>query len=162
MNIFRDRTGKILILGIGNDILTDDGIGIRLVEDLEQNLRGSQFVFEKATVGGLEILETICGYQCVIFLDAIKTPDGKPGDLYHIKLDEFMETLHLSNLHDISFLESIQLGKKLGYPVPEQMHILATEIKEDRVFSTSLTPEMASRYSEIFQETADFIRSIVT
>jgi hydrogenase maturation protease len=155
-----ERSGKVLVLGIGNEILTDDGIGIRLVDDLKVKVFPVEIIFEKGTIGGLEILELIQGYEKVIFLDAIKTNNGKPGDIYHMVLADFYETLHLSNLHDVSFIQAIMLGKKLGFQLPEMIHIFAVEIVEDQVFSRNFTVEIEAQYPSILNEAEYFIRTL--
>jgi Ni,Fe-hydrogenase maturation factor len=50
---------SILVLGIGNDILKDDGIGIRLVNDLKKRDFPEGIRFETINLGGLETLEII-------------------------------------------------------------------------------------------------------
>ncbi len=69
-----------MILGLGNDILTDDAIGLRVVDTLEQSFRG-MFDFRKSTLGGLDILEMIKGYDHVVLIDAIRT-GGEPGSVF--------------------------------------------------------------------------------
>lgn len=148
---------EILVLGIGNEILTDDGIAPKLVKDLEKNLDLPFADFETAALGGLEILEFIQGFQKVILIDAIKTKDGIPGDVYLFTLDDFKETLHLSNLHDISFLTAMKLGTKLGFEMPEDMKIIAIEIIEDLVFSNDFTEPLQKRYNEIYKDIEIFL-----
>jgi len=158
---FAERSGKILVLGIGNEILTDDGIGVRLVDDLQAKCFSAEIVFDKGTVGGLEILEIIQGYREVLFLDAIKTNEGKPGEIYHMDLSDFLETSHLSNLHDVSFIEAIRLGRELGFDLPEKLHIFAVEIVEDMVFSINFTAEIEKQYPVILDTAEHFIRSMI-
>lgn len=140
---------QILILGIGNEILSDDGIGPKLVTDLQKQKLREDIHFQIASIGGLEVLELICGYRKVIFIDAIRTETGLPGTVYHFTPDDYQETLHLSNLHDISFLTALKLGKKMNMPLPQDIHIIAIEIIEDRLFSTSFSPEIRDRYYSI-------------
>ena len=161
MTGFVDRSDKTLVLGIGNEILTDDGIGIRLVDDLQCKQFPPGLIFEKGTVGGLEILEMIQGYQAVLFLDAIKTTGGKAGEIYHMVLSDFIDTLHLSNLHDVSFVQAIQLGKVLGFNLPGNLFIFAVEIVEDRVFSRNFTREIEDQYPVILEEAERFIRKMM-
>jgi len=80
---------KTLILGLGNDILTDDGIGPRLVNDLTIMNFGPDVSFNIACCGGLEIMEYIKGYDKVIFIDAIWTLNGKPGQVFSFKTSDF-------------------------------------------------------------------------
>ncbi len=143
---------RTLILGIGNDILTDDGIGPRIVHDLEKSSLRKDVVWSRHTLGGLEALEAMKDFDRIIVIDAIKTHGGIPGEIYRFTADSFRETLHLSNLHDVNFLTAMELGKRLGYKTPDEIHIFAVEIAEDRVFSTSFSAELEPLYPAILEE----------
>lgn len=143
---------KILILGIGNDILTDDGIGPRLVSELRDEMDSNLLDFMTMASGGLEILEIIKDYKQVIIVDAIKTEGGVPGDIYYLTPSNFKETLHISSFHDVSFLTGLKLADKLDMAVPEQIDIIAIEILEDLTFSSAFSKPIADQYSSIFEE----------
>jgi len=104
------KKGTALILGLGNEILTDDGIGIKLVNDLEKKFRRSSFDFKTASCGGLEIVELMNGYDFVIIIDAIKTLGGIPGKIYYFTPHHFRQSMHVSSFHDICFLTALQFG----------------------------------------------------
>ncbi len=147
----KKKQNKILIHGIGNEILTDDGIGPKIVAEL-QNLFSFPFIdYETTFMGGIGILEYIQDYQVVFFIDAIKTIDGIPGTVYEFTPASFEETLHLSNFHDVSFLISLKFGKHIGLNIPEKIYIIAIEILEDRVFSEEFSEPVKSKYSEILE-----------
>ncbi len=145
-------TGKRLIMGVGNEILMDDGIGPKVVLALEKRWPLPGVEYRTTTLGGMEVVEMIGGYEWVVFVDAIKTRDGIPGKVYEFTVDDFKETLHLSNLHDISFLQAITLGKTLGFKIPEQIYIYAIEIIEDQVFGEEFTPPLQEKYESILEE----------
>ncbi|TSA29888.1 MAG: hydrogenase maturation protease [Bacteroidetes bacterium] len=151
---------KVLVLGIGNDILTDDGIGPRIVQQLEKEKLPSLFAFQTATVGGLEILEMVTGFREIVFIDAIKTRDGIPGSIYYLTPENFRETLHLTNLHDINFLNALKLGEKLGMELPEKIRILAIEIVEDMEFSEQFSPSIREKFPEILEEVREYLSRI--
>lgn len=156
-----NKTEKKLILGMGNDILTDDGIGPRLVSDLAKlNLR-PDVSFDISGCGGLEILEFVKGYDKVIFIDAIHTRYGKPGDVYCFSLSDFQETSHLSSLHDINFQTALTLGKKLNIDLPDDIQIIAIEIVEDMEFSEELTPSLKKNYPRILKKVLAHVRRIM-
>jgi hydrogenase maturation protease len=148
---------KTLILGLGNDILTDDGIGPKLVLDLQKELSNDQFDYLNVCVGGLELLDHMLGYDTVFILDAIKTENGKPGEVFFLSTMDFKETSHISNLHDINFLTALKLAEKLSITVPSNIHIIAIEIIEDRVFSENLSPEVEVQYEDIKKKVKEFI-----
>lgn len=138
-----------IVIGIGNEILTDDGIGPKLCDYLKESIDNNSIIFKKLNVGGLEVLEFIQGYKKVIFIDAIKTVSGQIGDVYLFTPEDFKETLHLSNIHDTSFITALELGKHLDFKIPRDMHIIAVEIKEDMEFSEYFSDELTVKYSEI-------------
>jgi hydrogenase maturation protease len=151
---------RTLVIGIGNDILTDDGIGPRIVNDLKKDGFPPDIYFQNEFVGGLEILDVINGFDKVIFIDAIITETAQPGTVSHFTPDHFRETLHLSNLHDANFLVALELGRKMGFNIPEEIHIIAVEVVEDRVFNDQLSPEISGRYHDIFLNVNDLVRSL--
>jgi len=149
---------KTLILGLGNDILTDDGIGPRLVHDLSRIFPSQDITFNTASCGGLEIMEYIKGYRKVIFIDAIRTMNGKPGDVYHFYPSDFTETSHLSNLHDISFLTALKMGNMLDLDLPPDLHIIAIEIVEDMEFNEEFTPLVRENYPKILEKVSSLVK----
>ena len=150
---------KILVLGIGNDILKDDGIGPRLVKDLKKEIFPEGICFKTSSMGGLEILELIREFHTVLILDAIKTKNGNPGDVYYFNPSDFHETMHLSNLHDVNFITAIELAKKIKLSIPENIHIIAVEIIEDLEFGRTLSPELEERYPEILSQVHEHLYS---
>ena len=100
---------KTLILGIGNEILSDDGIGPRLARDLSEIIDEPNVNFETAISGGLEIMEHIRDYEKAILIDAIHTRNGNPGNVYYFTPSDFRETSNLSNLHDVNFITALHL-----------------------------------------------------
>ena len=150
-----------MILGIGNNILTDDGIGFRLVDDLRKMISDPDLDYEKACCGGLEIIDYIRDFKRVIFIDAIRTREGKPGDVYYFIPSDFRDTLHLSNLHDVSFLTALKLGRTLNLDLPDDLHIIAIEIIEDMEFSEEFTPQLKKKYPEILEKVLEKVRWII-
>ena len=152
---------KTLILGLGNNILTDDGIGSRLVCDLSQMIGDLNVHYNTACCGGLEIIEYIKGYEQVIFIDAIHTAEGRPGDVFYFIPSDFRETSHLSSLHDISFLTALKLGNSLNLGLPTDLHIIAVEIIEDMEFSEEFTTPLKERYPRILEEVFALVKWVM-
>ncbi|HVN57216.1 MAG TPA: hydrogenase maturation protease [Bacteroidales bacterium] len=149
---------KTLILATGNDILTDDGIALRIADDLKIIFPDADI--QTACCGGLDILDFIRDYKKVIFIDSIKTSGGSPGDVYHFKPSDFRETTHLSNLHDVSFLTALELAKSLDIELPEEMHVIAIEIIEDMEFSEEFTSLIKKNYAGIVTSVAEKVKMI--
>jgi hydrogenase maturation protease len=152
---------KILVLGLGNDILSDDAIGPKIVYELGKEPFPSRVRFITAAVGGLEILEMVEGYQKLLIIDAIKTANGTPGDIYMLTPEAFKNTLHLYNFHDINFLNALELGRKLNMNLPSEITILAVEIVEDLEFSDRFSPVINERFPEILDEIKRYLINLV-
>jgi len=155
---------KTLILGLGSEILTDDGIGLRIVNDLkssfqiEKNLNG-RIDFETALTGSLDLLEIIKDYCTLIIIDAIKTKDGIPGQIFKYSIENYINTIHLQNIHDISFTDTLKLGKSTGMKIPDNVEIIAIEIIDNLSFGTSLSEDLESKYPEIFNEIKNLVEN---
>jgi len=152
---------KILILGLGNDILSDDAIGPKLVYRLEEEIKKPGLEFQTSALGGLEIVEIIRDFEKVIIIDAIKTTDGEAGTVYHFTPEDFTETLHASNFHDVSFLTALKLAEKMEITTPSSVDIFAIEILEDLEFSDEFSPLIQSKYDAIYEEVKQYILNLL-
>ena len=141
---------EVLILGLGNEYLSDDGIGAKIVRDLQPLIQNPKSDFKSLITGSLDMLEIIKDYKHLIIIDSIKTQSGIPGSIYLIQpeKEEFMTT-HLSDFHDVRFPDTIRLAKELGISVPEKILIIGIEIIEDRIFMSGLSPELNLKYNNI-------------
>lgn len=142
---------KTLLLGMGNPILADDAVGVRLARDLAAELRGVREldVVEECSAGGLEILGVLEGYDRALVVDSIRTRGGTPGAWYLFDLEALRDTLHLTNVHDVNFATALELGRRLGLVLPREVHIFAVEVEENRTFSERLSPALKRAYPEI-------------
>jgi hydrogenase maturation protease len=149
-----------LLFGMGNPILSDDAVGIRLVGDFSRrlgNMAGLDII-EECSTGGLDLLPIIEGYNRLLLVDSIKTGEGVPGAWFHFTADRLRETTHLTNIHDVNFATALTLGRRLGMKIPpdREIHVFAIEISDDFTFSEKMTDRLEKEYSnyseEIFRE----------
>ncbi len=139
---------QTLVLGIGNTIRGDDGVGIHLARKLKQILPKRYKIKELATAG-LDLMEEIAGYSKVILIDAIQTPSGEPGCVYHLSLQNFKSSCNLSSTHTLNIKQVLELGKKLMGEEMPQVEILAVEAKRLDEFSERLTPALEEQFDGI-------------
>ncbi len=133
----------ILVLGLGNPVLGDDGIGCRVAMALQPatDLRGAEVdTFEK---GGLSLMERIVGYRRVILVDAVTTGEAPRGSVNVYPLGELPNPGlgHLNSAHETSLQTALELARQLDAEVPAEITVVA--IETDRVFELGeeLTPE---------------------
>jgi hydrogenase maturation protease len=133
---------EILIVGLGNTILSDDGIGIYVVRRLRAVLAEQQATIIETSMAGLDILDLLIGYDKAIIIDAIQSSGGKVGQIYRLGLESFNSSLHSISPHDIDLITAIKFGKQLKLPVPEEIIIFAIEAADIKTFSEECTVEM--------------------
>jgi len=133
---------KTLVLGLGNPILSDDSVGFRVIEQLKARFNKPGLTFVESSASGLSLLEEIIGYDKLIIVDAIQTQGGQAGEIYRFTLDDSIETRHSTSPHGVNLATAIELGKKLGEPLPQQIVIFAIEVANVTNFSERCTPKV--------------------
>jgi hydrogenase maturation protease len=125
----------ILVLGLGNDILTDDAIGLRVVRALREHLDpdGPVQALEVEEMG-LSLLDYIVGCRDLVLVDAIQTGEAPPGTLHELD-GNVIQTRRGGSPH--------LLGRLLGLAVPERVRIFAIEVADPYTLGTELTPALA-------------------
>ncbi|HUW13998.1 MAG TPA: hydrogenase maturation protease [Anaerolineae bacterium] len=154
---------KTLVLGLGNTILTDDGVGIHVIREAAAAYSSDDVTFAEASVGGLRLLDLLAGQDRVILVDAIQTPGVRPGDLHCLHPSDVRASLHAGSSHDLSLPDALALGRSLGLPLPrdENFTILAVEAEDVLTFGETCTeqvqaaiPALASKVLEELRRTA--------
>lgn len=140
---------ETLLLGLGNPILRDDSIGIRLARDIAArlgNVPGLQVV-DDCSVGGLNLLDLFCGYERIIVLDAC-VGAGAPGAWWYGTAAALRETAHLGSVHDVNFATALALGRALGIPLPDDrdIHLFGVTVENATTFDWDLSPALARAY----------------
>ncbi len=161
---------RTLILGMGNPILSDDAVGIRLARDLRARLDSAGpavagpadtgdspvqvDLIDDCSVGGLNLLDLVVGYDRLIVFDSIRTTGGTPGEWYAMTGATFRETMNLGCVHDANFTTALELGRQMHaqVPEPENIHIFAVEILDNTTFSERMTPELEAMYPAVSSE----------
>jgi hydrogenase maturation protease len=156
-----ENTKNILILGLGSDILMDDGIGTKLIWHFEKTLCDARIKFETGLVGGMDIIELIRDYDKVIILDGIKTRDGVPGTIYSFNKENYRETLHLSVEHDLTFLTALKLAEKLSITITDKLVIYAIEVEEFLTLGDQFSPQVEAKYEGIKNEVEKRIKEFI-
>lgn len=136
------RTARALVLGLGNAILSDDAIGLRVVAQVRERLGAEEGVVAvESEEMGLALLDHIVGYRELVLVDAIQTGTESPGHL-HVFDGERLPTRRAGAPHFLGVGDTLALGRLLGLPVPERVTIFAIEVADPFTLGTELTPEV--------------------
>jgi len=131
---------KTLVLGLGNPILSDDGVGIKVSQEVARKATGVDVM--EASLGGLALLDIITGYDRVIMVDAILTGTRKPGEIVRFGPEDIADSIHSSSPHDVNFSTALELGKALDIPLPKHIILYGIEAADITNFSEQCTPEV--------------------
>ena len=137
---------KTIVLGVGNPILSDDGVGIHVVEELKKkNFDIPGVTVDSAFTGGMNLLDMIVDHDRAIIVDAVKMKGKKSGEVGVYPLGE-MSAFHTCNPHDVSLPQAVEMAKRLGDKrIPEDIKIVGINLGElPNEFSECLSPEIAS------------------
>lgn len=132
--------GSTVIVGLGNPVLADDGVGLRIARELRRRLEGRSGV---ATVelyaGGMWLTEAMAGHDRAILIDAI-AGSGVAGAVYRLGLGDLRHTRIANSSHDASLPVALELGRAAGLRLPDEVQIWAVEAADVEAFSERLTP----------------------
>lgn len=135
---------SVLVVGLGNPLLGDDGVGWRVAEQLQRD-HGSAVEIDCLAVGGLRLMERLIGYNHVVIVDAVTTGQQPPGTLYLFSVAELPDTGrgHLSSVHDVTLKTALRLGAALGLSLPRDISIVGVEAEQSFDFAEELSPPVA-------------------
>ena len=105
---------QVVILGVGNILFSDEGLGVRVVEKLMEDYEFPENVsLEDGGVLGLNLLGVISNADYLIVVDAIRN-GGIPGTLYRLEGEEIPKRILAKNsIHQVDLLETLTLCQVL-------------------------------------------------
>jgi hydrogenase maturation protease len=130
---------RTVVVGVGNPILGDDGVGIHVARELKGRFDSD---VREAYTGGLNLLDLILGYDRAILVDAVYLDDMRIGEVRVLDMDE-LGTAHSTNPHDATLMEAIEISKRMGEGrIPEEIVIVGIRIDRVEEFSDELSIEV--------------------
>jgi hydrogenase maturation protease len=134
---------KTLVLGLGNSVRADDGVGLYVARTLQNMLDSPDIIVSETPGAGLDIIELLSGYERAILIDAIQTDRGQVGQVRRLDVSAFETTRHALNPHSADLATSLETGRRLGLPLPSKITIFAIEIADADSFSEECTPAVS-------------------
>ena len=111
----RNRRPRILIAGLGNIVLRDDGVGVHAVRQFQQPLADE---YQAVDVGCavLDALHLFEWAEKILLIDAMKA-EGPPGTVYKVNaLDDLEAGTVPASLHDLSVVQALKMINKDHHP----------------------------------------------
>ncbi len=155
---------KTIVVGLGNPILGDDGVGWKVAEEVKKQLslspipsplekeeRGKKIEVdvEFLSLGGISLMENLIGYERSILIDALAS-DQEPGTVIVSMLSEMPDysAFHITSAHDTSLQNALKLGEAMGAKIPEEVIVVGIATNRVYDFSEELSPPVANAVPE--------------
>ena len=150
----------IMIFGLGNPLLGDDGVGWAIAQEVQTRLAMVQKDLEAKSnyrievdclsLGGLSLMEQLAGCTKAILIDSIVTGNYPLGTVLNFEVDDLPAayTGHMSSAHDVSLPTALEVGRSMGVILPQKIEIVAVESQIIYEFSEKLSPPVAAAVPE--------------
>ena len=170
---------KTLVIGLGNPILGDDGVGWKVAETVKERLNtethfrlpvrpiGTKSIHYLSPVevdflslGGLSLMERLLGYERAIIVDSMETGQSPVGSVRTFPLASLPDPMagHSASAHDTSLINALKTAESIGADIPKRVDIVAVEAQNVYDFSEELSPPVAAAVSEAVQAVLDLLQ----
>jgi hydrogenase maturation protease len=147
-----------LLIGIGNELRNDDGVGIMIAEKIgRKRIRGVHI--EKASGEGTSLMETWKGFNNVIIVDAVSS-DSAPGEIHRIKVDNESVPAKIlrSSTHSFGLAEAIEISRSMNC-LPPNLQIFGIE-GENFESGFGISEPVKNSAGRVSEEIVKYIESI--
>lgn len=139
---------RTVVVGLGNPVLGDDGVGWSVVDELAEWLadRSSAVELDWLAVGGLTLMEHLSGFDRAILVDALVTGRDAPGTVAVFPLARLdgRAAAHLDSTHDAPIQAALMAGRTLGARLPTEIMVVGIEADRVDAFGEVLSPAVAA------------------
>lgn len=134
---------RTLVIGLGNPLLRDDSVGLRVAAALKALLENrADIEVGEDYRGGLRLMERMVGFERAVVIDAVCS-GGDPGTIHRLS-PEAVPTQHSASPHDVNLPTALDLGRQAGavLPASQDILIIGVEAVDVTTFGETLTPEV--------------------
>jgi hydrogenase maturation protease len=145
------RTARTLVLGMGNTLMRDDGVGIHAVRAFRTQCGAScaHVAVEETAVAGPGLTTLLSGYKEAIIVDALLTRDSRPGAIHVLDLADLDHTRNTVSPHSMNLATAVELGRRCELPMPHRIRIVAVEIADAVNVGETCTPAVQEAISKV-------------
>jgi hydrogenase maturation protease len=130
---------RVLVLGLGNDILTDDAVGLHVAQAVRERLAGEPGIEVKSTTEmGLALLDEIADRDGVVLVDSVQTGRAPPGHIHEVDAAA-LASIASTVPHMLGIGETLALGQLLGLAMPRRVRVFAIEVADPFSLGTEMT-----------------------
>jgi hydrogenase maturation protease len=149
-----------LIIGVGNTLLSDDGIGIHIIRKMEEDNALDQVEYLDMGTSSMELGYYIdSNIRKMVIIDSIKT-DEKPGTIFLLRPEDLVSKKRQDfSLHQLKLIDTLKLIS-LDRDFPDTI-IIGIAPYDVKTFSDELSPEIEADFKNIFDKVVKVIREFL-
>ncbi|MHC4637245.1 MAG: hydrogenase maturation protease [Planctomycetota bacterium] len=139
----------ILVLGIGNILLRDEGVGVRVIEQMQKMHLPDDVELVDGGTAGADLLDVLAERQKVIVIDAVQA-DCEPGTVLRFTVDELVQPDGVGmSLHELGLGEALTMTRQLGC-APKDVVVFGIKPK-DTGAGLELSEEVATSMPKVIE-----------
>ena len=132
-----------VVIGLGNPILSDDAVGVRVARALRAELEGvGNVVVKELYAGGIRVMDAVAGFDRAVIVDAMRTGSLAPGSIRLMDISDLGVSRNIASTHDTDLPTALELGRMLGLPMPREVKVYGIEALEVEDFGEVLSAEV--------------------
>ncbi len=143
-----EQSQRITILGVGNILMSDEGVGVRVVEDLSRKFEFADNVqLVDGGVLGIGLMGVVSDSDVLIVVDAVQN-QGAPGTLYRLEGDQVpRRVLAKQSMHQLDLPEVLALCEAID--INPHVIVLGIEPEDMATMDVTLTPTIAAKLEQL-------------
>lgn len=148
-----------LVLGLGNELVSDDGFGPAVARSCLALFSGEREVaVESAGVAGFNLLDLLQGRERVLIVDVVQTGEHPPGTVLEWPLARAGAGRTLGGSHQCDLSTTLSLGRQVGYALPAEIKLLVAEAEDLLTIREELTPALAAAVPQAVERVRAWVR----
>jgi hydrogenase maturation protease len=140
---------KPLVLGLGNDLMGDDAVGIIAARRLAREISGRADI-RVSNEYGVALLDYFIGYEKALVIDAVTLDGPRPGELIEIDFDDLRPVRGMSP-HYAGLPDLKQLAQSIGLAFPDRVMVLAVQIDQPKTVCTDMSPAVENSLERLIE-----------
>ncbi len=143
------------VLGLGNDILADDALGLLVARQVAARF-GNRVEVVSSSQAGFHVMDELLGVSRLLVVDCIRTGAARPGTVYVFNERAIPPSPGVSS-HSLGIFDVLAVARRLGLPVPAECVILAVEAADCTTVGGAMHPDVAAAIPEVLERIGRFL-----
>ncbi len=147
---------SVRVLGLGNEILGDDAVGILAARRVAECFPPEEVDVVSSSESGLHLLDQLVDVSRLIVIDSVQTGHDAPGTIYVVR-EEDVRSAPGSTPHGTGLFDTLALARTLGFRVPREVTILGIETADCLTLGGEMHPAVAAAIPEALERVQSMI-----